>query len=66
MFWSHFILLLIHVEVVTDILHLHNKRVHTFRGNYTEYLEAASDLETGKFLNKNKHKMFITIFRKVP
>ena len=51
--------------MVTDILHLHNKRVHTFRGNYTEYLEAASDLETGKFLDKNKHKM-LTIFRKVP
>ena len=52
--------------MVTDILHLHNKRVHTFRGNYTEYLEAASDLETGKFRDKNKHKMFMTIFRKVP
>ena len=50
-------------KVVTDLLHLHNKRVHTFRGNYTEYLEAASDLETNKFrentqmfVDKNKYK----------
>ena len=50
-------------QVVTDILHLHEKRVHTFRGNYTEYLEAASDLDNNKFrentqmfIDKNKHK----------
>jgi len=50
-------------QVVTDILHLHDKRVHTFRGNYTEYLEAASDLDNNKFrentqmfIDKNKHK----------
>ena len=50
-------------KVVTDLLHLHNKRVHTFRGNYTEYLEAASDLDTNKFrentqmfIDKNKYK----------
>ena len=50
-------------KVVTDLLHLHNKRVHTFRGNYTEYLVAASDLETNKFrentqmfIDKNKYK----------
>ena len=49
--------------MVTDILHLHEKRVHTFRGNYTEYLEAASDLDNNKFrentqmfIDKNKHK----------
>ena len=50
-------------KVVTDLLHLHNQRVHTFRGNYTEYLEAASDLDTNKFrentqmfIDKNKYK----------
>ena len=50
-------------QVVTDLLHLHNKRMHTFRGNYTEYQVAASDLETNKFhentqmfIDKNKYK----------
>ena len=48
---------------MTDILHLHDKRVHAFRGNCTEYLEAAYDLDNNKFrentqmfIDKNKHK----------
>ena len=64
--WSHFVFpcsVTFPDQVVTDLLHLHNKRVHTFRGNYTEYLVAASDLETNKFrentqmfIDKNKYK----------
>ena len=36
-------------HVVTDILHLNEKRIHSFHGNYTEYHLAASDLENGKY-----------------
>jgi len=36
-------------NVATDILHLHNKTIHSFRGNYTQYYEAASDLDNMKY-----------------
>ena len=36
-------------HVATDILHLNQKRIHSFHGNYTEYHLAASDLQNGKY-----------------
>ena len=50
-------------QVATDILHLHEKTIHRFRGNYTQYYEAACDLDSMKyrddvqnFIDKNKYK----------
>ena len=52
--WSSTILLVSHDRhfldmVSTDMLHLHNQRIHTFQGNYTAYLDAAASLSNQKF-----------------
>jgi ATP-binding cassette subfamily F protein 3 len=59
-------------RVSTNILHLHNKVIHTFKGNYTEYHEAASDMESGKyrenvqkFIDFNKYKTTVKVMEKV-
>lgn len=50
-------------QVSTYILHLVNKKIHRFKGNYTQYYEAACDLDNQKyreqvqfFIDKNKFK----------
>merc|ERR1719285_1590828 len=52
--WASILILVSHDrhfldKVATDILHLHEKRIHKFQGNYTDYLEAASDLDNMKY-----------------
>ena len=50
-------------QVSTFILHLHQRKIHRFKGNYTQYYEAACDLDNQKyreqvqfFIDKNKFK----------
>ena len=50
-------------QVSTFILHLHQRKIHRFKGNYTQYYEAACNLDNQKyreqvqfFIDKNKFK----------
>jgi len=36
-------------QVSTYILHLHQRKIHRFKGNYTQYYEAACDLDNQKY-----------------